>query len=324
LTSLLTVDVHLAPDDRRTALEDDARAGLTSTPKSLPPVWFYDDRGSRLFDEITRLPEYYLTRAERSILEAHADEIVAATGADTMVELGSGTSEKTKLLLDAMARTRALRSFVPFDVSEEVLREAATDISAAYGVDVHAVVGDFHRHLAEIPAEGRRLVLFLGSTIGNLTPSGRRRFLGDLDATMSFQDRLLLGTDLVKDPARLVAAYDDASGVTAAFNRNVLAVLNHELGATFQPSEFDHRAVWNEGERWIEMRLRSRHAQSVHIEALGLDIEFAPGEDLLTEISAKFTPEGVEAELWDAGFVMEKAWTNPEGEFQLTLARPYC
>jgi L-histidine N-alpha-methyltransferase len=167
-------------------------------------------------------------------------------------------------------------------------------------------------------------VLFLGSTIGNLTPQGRKRFLTDLDATMSFQDRLLLGTDLVKDPRTLVAAYDDASGVTAAFNRNVLLVLNAELHATFDPATFEHRAVWNAEEEWIEMRLRSTVDQVVRIADLDLDIEFAAGEDLLTEISAKFRPERVERELWDAGFVVEKTWTNPEGEFQLTLARPYC
>ena len=320
----LTIDVHLAPDAKRTALEADVRAGLTANPKSLPPVWFYDEAGSRLFDEITRLPEYYLTRAERAILDAHADEIVAATGADTLVELGSGTSEKTRLLLDAMARAGRPWRFIPFDVSEEVLCEASEDISAAYDVDVHAVVGDFHKHLADIPSDGKRLVLFLGSTIGNLTPPGRKRFLTDLDATMSFQDRLLLGTDLVKDPATLVAAYDDAAGVTTAFNRNVLLVLNEELHATFDPSTFEHHAVWNAEEEWIEMRLRSTYAQRVRIEDLDLDIEFAAGEDLLTEISSKFRPERVEAELWDAGFVVEKTWTNAAGEFQLTLARPYC
>jgi L-histidine N-alpha-methyltransferase len=320
----LTIDVHLAPDAKRTAIETDARTGLTADPKSLPPVWFYDETGSRLFDEITRLPEYYLTRAEKAILEAHADEILAATGADTMVELGSGTSEKTRLLLDAMSRSGALRRFIPFDVSEEVLCEASADISAAYDVDVHAVVGDFHKHLGDIPNDGRRLVLFLGSTIGNFTPQGRKRFLTDLDSTMSFQDRLLLGTDLVKDPDVLVAAYDDAQGVTAAFNRNVLHVLNAELHADFDPDMFEHRAVWNAEEQWIEMRLRSRAAQVVHVADLDLDVAFEDGEHLLTEISSKFTPDRVESELWDAGFVVEKTWTNPEGEFQLTLARPYC
>lgn len=320
----LTIDVHVAPDERRVALERDARAGLTASPKSLPPVWFYDERGSLLFDEITRLPEYYLTRAERSILVAHASEIAAAAGTDVLVELGSGTSEKTRLLLDALTAGGRLRRFVPFDVSEEVLRAAAADISASYGVAVHAVVGDFNRHLGQMPRGGRRLIAFLGSTIGNLTPAERSRFLFDLDAAMDHDDRLLLGTDLVKDRGRLLAAYDDAAGVTAAFNRNVLAVLAAELGADVDPDAFDHVAYWDEQERWIEMRLRSRRDQEVKILGLDLTVAFAAGEELRTEISAKFTPEGVAEELWAAGFVVEATWTDADGDFLLTLARPYC
>jgi L-histidine N-alpha-methyltransferase len=322
--SLLTVDVHVAPGDRRAAMERDVRTGLTATPKSLPPIWFYDERGSRLFDEITRLPEYYLTRAERSILDAHATDIAAAAGADVLVELGSGTSDKTRLLLDAMSRRGALRSFVPFDVSEEVLREAALDISATYGVDVQAVVGDFNRHLGCLPHHGRRLVAFLGSTIGNFTPAARRRFFADLDAAMQYDDRLLLGTDLLKDPLRILAAYDDSAGVTAAFNLNVLSVLNAELDADFDVDVFEHVARWDDKHEWIEMRLRSRVAHTVHIAALALSVDFAAGEDLLTEISAKFTPDGVERELWECGFVVEHTWTDAAGDFQLTLARPYC
>jgi L-histidine N-alpha-methyltransferase len=305
-------------------MEAEARKGLTATPKWLSPVWFYDERGSRLFDEITRLPEYYLTRAERSILDAHARDIVQASGADTLVELGSGTSEKTRLLLDAMSARGRLRRFVPFDVSEEILRSAAEDITDVYGVAVDAVVGDFHQHLGEIPQHGRRLVAFLGSTIGNLTPAERRRFLADLDVTMTHEDRLLLGTDLVKDRARLLAAYDDAAGVTAEFNRNVLRVLNNELGAHFDPDAFEHIAVWDEANRWIEMRLRSRGRQIVEIEELGMHVAFEDGEELRTEISAKFTPGQVERELWDGGFVVERTWTDPAGDFLLTLARPYC
>ena len=228
---VLTVDVHLPPDHRRAAMAADAESGLTATPKTLPPVWFYDEQGSELFDEITRLPEYYPTRAERAILRTHAAEIVRMAGADVLVELGSGTSDKTRLLLDAMAGAGTLQRFVPFDVSEETLRHAAAEIMAAYEIPVHAIVGDFHRHLGTIPRAGRRLVAFLGSTIGNLDPAQRRRFLFDLDATLDYDDWLLLGTDLVKNRARLVAAYDDAAGVTAAFNRNVLGVLDRELGA---------------------------------------------------------------------------------------------
>ena len=317
----LTVDVHLPSGALVEALARDARSGLSASPKSLPPVWFYDERGSELFDDITRLPEYYLTRAERSILTAHADDIAAAADADVLVELGSGTSEKTRLLLDAMAG-RQLRRFVPFDVSEPTLRTAAEAITAAYGIEVAAVVGDFHHHLDRIPRDGRRLVAFLGSTIGNLTPHQRRRFLADLGAAMDHDDRLLLGTDLVKDTARLVAAYDDAAGVTAAFNRNVLVVLNRELGADFDPDAFDHVALWNGRERQIEMRLRSRERQAITLDALGLRVGFAPGEDLLTEISAKFLEGQVRDELWRGGFAVERSWTDPAADFLLTLARP--
>jgi L-histidine N-alpha-methyltransferase len=297
---------------------------LSKSQKSLPPVWFYDQRGSELFDEITRLPEYYLTRAERAILVPKAREIAAAAKADTLVELGSGTSEKTRLLLDAMAANDALDRFIPFDVSEETLRSAANDIARTYGIEVCAVVGDFHRHLGAIPRVGRRLIAFLGSTIGNLTQAQRHRFLVDLDCNMDFEDRLLLGTDLVKPVARLLAAYDDSRGVTAAFNRNVLAVLNAELDADFDLTAFDHVAEWNKAERCIEMHLRARTAQYVTIRALDLTVAFEAGETLLTEISSKFTRGQVQDELWEAGFVVEDTWTDPDGDFLLTLARPYC
>jgi L-histidine N-alpha-methyltransferase len=320
----LTVDVHLPPDHRRAAMAADAESGLTAAPKTLPPVWFYDERGSELFDEITRLPEYYPTRAERAILQAHADEIVGAAGADVLVELGSGTSDKTRLLLDAMARAGQLQRFVPFDVSEETLRHAAADITAAYEIPVHAIVGDFHRHLGSIPRDGRRLVAFLGSTIGNLDPAQRRRFFVDLDATLDYDDWLLLGTDLVKDRERLVAAYDDAAGVTAEFNRNVLGVLDRELGAHFELDAFEHVARWNEDDRWIEMLLRSTRDQTIAIDDLELKVHFESGEEMRTEIAAKFTEEQVLEELWESGFVVETSWTDPDGDFLLTLAHPYC
>jgi L-histidine Nalpha-methyltransferase len=297
-------------------------AGLAARPKVLSPVWFYDEVGSRLFDEITRLPEYYLTRAERSILLARADEIVARAGADTLVELGSGTSEKTRLLLDAMAAAGTLRRFAPLDVSEEVLREAAADVAASYGIEVHAVVGDFSRHLGEIPREGRRMVAFLGSTIGNLVPEERARFLAELRATLGEADSFLLGTDLVKDRARLVAAYDDAAGVTARFNRNVLDVLNRELRGDFDPGLFDHVARWDEERRWIEMRLQARREQVVTLAAVERTVHFARGEEVRTEVSAKFTPDQVEDELAAAGLRSDRRWTDPAGDFLLTLARP--
>jgi L-histidine Nalpha-methyltransferase len=314
---------HLGPDDAVTALREDALAGLTATPRWLPPRWFYDERGSELFDRITRLPEYYPTRAERAILAAHAGDVAAASGAEVLVELGSGTSEKTRLLLTALRRAGTLRRFVPFDVDPSVLTAAASALTAEYpGLEVEAVVGDFTRHLGELPRQGRRLVAFLGSTVGNLEPGPRAAFLAELAATLQPGDSFLLGTDLVKNPARLVRAYDDAEGVTAAFNRNVLAVLDRELDADFDPAAFEHVAVWDPEHEWIEMRLRSRRDQVVHVRALGLEVPFAEGEELRTEISAKFRREGVAAELAAAGLVMTRWWTDPDGDFGLSLAAP--
>jgi len=321
MTIDVTVDVHLAPDATASALEADVRAGLGTTPKTLPPKWFYDDRGSELFDEITQLQEYYPTRTERSILVAHAREVAELTKADTLVELGSGTSEKTRLLLDALRDAGTLERFVPFDVSEQTLRDAAAAIAHEYvDVKVHAVVGDFEHHLGELPGGGTRLVAFLGSTIGNLAPRPRARFLAALAATLAPGDALLLGTDLVKDVGRLVAAYDDAAGVTAAFNRNVLAVLDRELDADFDPDRFEHVAVWNAAEEWIEMRLRSTRDQTVHLRGLDLTVRFADGEELRTEISAKFRRDGVERELAAAGFDLAEWWTDPAGDFALSLS----
>jgi L-histidine Nalpha-methyltransferase len=321
--TVLILDRHLTPADRRAALAADVRAGLTSVPRELPPKWFYDAAGSRLFEEITRLPEYYPTRREREILAVRADEIAAASGADTLVELGSGTSEKTRLLLDALARTGRLARFVPFDVDESVLSAAGAGVAAEYpGVAVHAVVGDFERHLGVLPSGGRRLVAFLGGTIGNLAPASRARFLAELRAGLSDGDALLLGTDLVKDPGRLVAAYDDAAGVTAAFNRNVLSVVNRELGADFDPSAFDHVARWDVEAEWIEMLLRSASAQEVAVRDLGLRVTFAAGEEMRTEISAKFRRDGLVAELAAAGLTMTRWWTDRAGDFAVSLSVP--
>ncbi|MGY1635316.1 L-histidine N(alpha)-methyltransferase [Geodermatophilus sp. SYSU D00742] len=314
---------HLDPGDAAAALRADALAGLTATPKSLPPRWFYDTRGSELFDRITRLPEYYPTRAERAILTVRAGEVAAASGADVLVELGSGTSEKTRLLLTALREAGTLRRFVPFDVDPSVLRAAAEAVTDEYpGVEVDAVVGDFTRHLAELPRSGRRLVAFLGSTIGNLEPEPRAAFLAELAGTLRPGDSFLLGTDLVKDSGRLVRAYDDAAGVTAEFNRNVLTVLNRELGASFDPAAFEHVAVWDPAHEWMEMRLRSRTDQVVRVAALGLDVRFAAGEELRTEVSAKFRREGVAAELAAAGLRLTHWWTDPDGDFALSLSVP--
>ena len=314
---------HLASGDAAAALRADALAGLTATPKSLPPRWFYDERGSILFDEITRLPEYYPTRAERAVLAAHGAEIAAASRAETLVELGSGTSEKTRLLLSALRDAGTLTRFVPCDVDASVLRAAAQSITAEYpGVAVDAVVGDFTVHLGALPRCGRRIIAFLGSTIGNLEPGPRAAFLAEVAAALEPGDSFLLGTDLVKDAGRLVRAYDDAAGVTAEFNRNVLSVLNRELGARFDPSSFEHVAVWNPGEEWIEMRLRSRVEQTVHVAALDLDVPFAAGEEMRTEVSAKFRRERVEEELAAAGLTLTHWWTDPAGDFGVSLSVP--
>jgi len=316
-----TMEVYLSRDELRAALENDIRTGLTSDPKELPPKWFYDTRGSELFDRITRLPEYYLTRAERWIINEYRHEIAPFTGADTVVELGSGTSEKTRLLLDAFVERHQLRRLVPFDVSQETLRRAAAALAEEYpGVEVHAMVGDFDHHLAELPGGGRRLVAFLGSTIGNYPPKARAEFLAALSAVMEQEDSLLLGTDLVKSPARLVAAYDDADGVTAEFNRNVLRVVNRELKANFHPNAFDHVARYDEDEEWIEMRLRSRVDQEVSVDALDLGVGFAEDEEMRTEISAKFRRRRVEDELAEAGLALARWWTDENGDFALSLS----
>jgi L-histidine N-alpha-methyltransferase len=303
-------------------IEQDVERGLRARPKDIPPKWFYDDRGSVLFDEITRLEEYYPTRCERAILHERALEIARSTDADTLVELGSGTSEKTRVLLDGMRDAGTLRRFVPFDVSKRTLHDAAAAIEQEYaGIDVQPVVGDFTLDLETIPPGGRRLVVFLGGTIGNLLPGARSTFLTDVAAMLGPDDHFLLGTDLVKDTDRLVAAYDDARGVTAEFNKNVLHVMNRELAADFDVDAFDHVAVFDTEREWIEMRLRSTRAQTVHLSALELEVEFEAGEEMRTEVSAKFTRARVEAELRAAGMRLVEWWTDPAGDFALSLAR---
>jgi L-histidine N-alpha-methyltransferase len=320
----VTVDVRLVPDDLRAALRRDARAGLSATPKAMPPVWFYDDRGCELYEAITRTPEYYPFRAERALLARSAGEIAAAAGATVLVELGSGTSEKTRLLLDAMAAADAgLDGYVPFDVAEGTLRTAAQAVADEMGIGVHAVVGDFHEHLEGIPDVDRpRLVAFLGSTIGNFAPDQRARFLGEVAGLLGPSDRFLLATDLVKPVERLIAAYDDAAGVTAAFNVNLLAVLNRELGADFDLARFAHRAVWDAANEWIEMRLLATDDMTVKVPEIDLVVEFAAGEQMRTEISTKFTPDRVADELAQAGLAVAGRWTDPAGDYLLTLARP--
>ncbi|MGH3623800.1 MAG: L-histidine N(alpha)-methyltransferase [Sciscionella sp.] len=316
------IDVHLSQEHTSRSLRMDVLNGLSARPKTLPPKWFYDARGSELFEQITALDEYYPFRAEHEILTDRADELAEVTGARTLVELGSGSSEKTRLLLDALTAEATLRQFVPLDVSESALREAARAIAAAYpGVDVHGVVGDFSEHLDRLPGVVPRMVAFLGGTIGNLAPSERAKFLASVRGVLESGEWLLLGTGLVIDPAVMVPAYDDASGVTAEFNRNVLRVLNNELGADFDPAAFEHVARWNAEHERIEMWLRATRRMRVAVPGVGMAVDFAEGEELMTEISTKFRREVVADELSAAGFELRHFWTDRAQRFAVSVAR---
>jgi L-histidine N-alpha-methyltransferase len=320
----VVVESHLGGGEQRT-LADDVLDGLTKPFKELPPKHFYDARGAELFDRICELPEYYPTRCERAILDADSAAIVAATGATELVELGSGTAAKTRLLLAAMHEAGTLDRYVPIDVTESMVHACATDLAATFdGLRVHGIVGDFERHLDRVPEpvpSGPRIVAFLGGTIGNFTPGSRRRFLRSLGRLLGDDGYLLLGTDLVKEPAVIEAAYDDATGITAEFNRNVLHVVNRELDADFVPEAFDHVAFFDRDREWVEMRLRARRPQRVTVAALGLTVTFAAGEELRTEISAKFTRMRIEGDLAAAGMELVEQFTDPEGRFALNLAR---
>jgi L-histidine Nalpha-methyltransferase len=316
------LDNHLPADFLSDGLRHDVRAGLSANPKTLPPKWFYDERGSALFEQITELPEYYPTRAERSILVARAADIADRTKARTLVELGAGSAAKTRLLLDALAQAGTLDQYVPVDVSVSMLVDAGEALSREYpDLTVHAVAADFEHHLDRVPDGGPGLTAFLGGTIGNFEPAARAEFLAALRSGMDPGDWLLLGTDLVKDPAVLVSAYDDAAGVTAEFNRNVLHVINRELRADFDVDAFRHIAVWDAEAEWIEMRLESLTDQKVRLAELDLTVGFGQGEQVRTEISAKFRESGVRAELAAAGFAMQDWWTDDEGRFALSLSR---
>jgi L-histidine N-alpha-methyltransferase len=328
----VTFHDHLPPHHAAEQLRRDAAAGLTSRPKVLPPKWFYDKTGSELFERITTLPEYYPTRAEREILAARAGEIVAATGCRTLVELGSGSSEKTRLLLSALTAARdddahGGAAYVALDVSDDALRDACQALADEYpGLAVTGICADFETPLDTLPG-GRpeshgRLVAFLGGTIGNLEPEQRARFFADLRGRLGPGDRFLLGADLVKSPDVLVPAYDDAAGVTAAFNHNVLDVLNNGLGADFRHEDFEHVAVWDDEHEWIEMRLRAVRDVLVGLPAIGLVVAFDAGEELRTEISAKFRREGLTTELDTAGFAPAGWWTDQEARFSLSLWSP--
>ena len=315
------VSVLLDPDWASGSLVEDVRRGLSAHPRTLPPKWLYDDVGSHLFDEITRLPEYYPFAREYAILTEHAVEIATASGATTVVELGSGTSEKTRILLDAFTATGQLTRFAPIDVSEGTLRASADRIVARYpGLEVEAVVGDFTLHLAHLPRVGRRMVAFLGGTIGNLYQEERGAFLGALADTLEPGDSLLLGTDLVKSSDRLIAAYNDRQGVTADFVLNSLRVLNRELEADFDLTGFSYVPFWDPHMERMDLRVRSEMPQRVTIPGANLVLDMAGGEEIRVEISTKFRVSKIAAELEAAGFGVTRVWTDDDGDFALTLA----
>jgi L-histidine Nalpha-methyltransferase len=322
-TALIEIEVHLPAGGTLAGLAEDVREGLSSPFKEIPPKYFYDERGSELFEAITELPEYYPTRAERSILEAEAGEIVSAANPTTLIELGSGAASKTRCLLDAMSDAGSLETYVPVDISEEITRRVAEELIAEYdGLRVHGIVCDYETHLERVPREEGALIAFLGGTIGNFRPGPRRSFLARIATLMYPGDRFLLGTDLVKDPAVLEAAYNDSAGITAEFNRNVLRVINRELDANFDPDGFEHVAFWDADNEWIDIRLRSLAEQFIDLRALDMRVHFARNEEMRTEISTKFTRERLEASYAAAGLELDEWWTDPDQLYAVSLARP--
>ncbi|HEX5929354.1 MAG TPA: L-histidine N(alpha)-methyltransferase [Solirubrobacterales bacterium] len=320
---MIAIDVHLDADAAATMARD-VRAGLCAYPKELAPKYFYDDRGSRLFEQITELPEYYPTRAEREVLDERSAEILAAAGAPgTLVELGSGSAAKTRHLLDAMRDASTLQTYVPVDISEEITQRTAASLVDEYpGLAVRGLVCDFEQHLERIPdGEGRRLIAFLGGTVGNLYPRQRHAFLERIAALLGPGDHLLLGTDLIKDADRLEAAYNDGAGITAEFNKNVLEVLNRQLGADFELDSFEHVARYDAEAERMDIRLRSLLDQEVRLEELDLEISFAAGEEMRTEISTKFTRERLESVYAGAGLQLRGWFTDSAGDYALSLAR---
>jgi L-histidine N-alpha-methyltransferase len=321
-TDRVSVEVNLPPGGPLSGMAADVRAGLTRPFKEVSPRYFYDERGSQLFEQITRLQEYYPTRCERAILESRSPDIVAAARPRTLIELGSGSAEKTRVLLDAMCATGCLRTFCPVDISEEITRETAARIAEDYpDVEVRGVVCDFELDLERMPVGGPRTIALLGGTIGNFVPQQRAGFLRRICNLLGPDDRFLLGTDLVKDRETLELAYDDPQGVTAEFNKNVLAVINHELGADFDLDGFEHRAYWDPDNLWMDIRLRSLSDQVVNVSALDLLVTFQEGEEMRTEISTKFARPGLEGIYAEAGLEITDWWTDPEGLFALSLAK---
>ncbi len=318
----IQIDSHLPDGWAEGAMRDDITRTFTSRPRILPPKWLYDDEGSRLFDQITRLEAYYPTEAERALLALRAADIAAISGASTVVELGSGTSDKTRTLLDAFWAAGQLRRFVPLDVSESTLIDAAGALAKRYpGLGVHAVVGDFTRHLSELPVGDRRLVAFLGGTVGNFYRSERAEFFAAMASALDSGEWMLLGIDLAKDIERILAAYDDADGVTEAFIRNSLVVLNRELDGDLDVEGFEYTPMWDHRYDRVDMRLRAVAPLHARLDALDLDIEFEEGEELRVEISTKFRPEWLEAELAGAGFDVDHLWTDDADDWGLILAR---
>jgi L-histidine Nalpha-methyltransferase len=316
------VEVRLPPGGPLSGMAADVRIGLTKPFKELSPRYFYDERGSRLFEAITEVPEYYPTRAERSILELHSHEIVAAAaGPATLIELGSGSAAKTRVLLDAMRDAGSLAAYAPVDISEEITRATAEAVADEYGIAVHGLVCDYERDLERIPLSAPRMIAFLGGTIGNFEPAPRASFLARIANLLGPDDRFLLGTDLVKDRARLEAAYNDGAGVTAEFNKNVLAVLNRELGADFDLDAFEHVAFWDDENLFMDIRLRSLRRQLVVFTDLGMTVAFERGEEMRTEISTKFAHRGLEGIYREAGLELVEWWTDPDGLYALSLAR---
>jgi L-histidine N-alpha-methyltransferase len=319
---MIAIEVHLDADAAATMARD-VRAGLCAYPKELLPKYFYDERGSQLFEQITELPEYYPTRAERQILDLCSAEILATAGCpETLVELGSGSAAKTRHLLSAMRDCDSLDTYIPVDISEEITQRTAAELVEEYpGLNVHGLVCDFEQHLERTPdGLGARMIAFLGGTIGNLYPRGRHAFLERIAALLGPGDHLLLGTDLIKDHARLEAAYNDAAGVTAEFNKNVLRVLNDQLGADFDLDAFEHVARYDEEAERMDIRLRSLADQEVRLDDLDLDVHFASDEEMRTEISTKFTRERVESAYAGAGLELRGWFTDPAGDYALSLA----
>ena len=303
------------------ALARDVNVGLRMRPKSIPPKHFYDAHGSLLFEKICDTSEYYPTRTEQSLLERNGQAIVTTTNPTCIVELGSGSARKVSTILGAVEQTGARCTYVPFDVSRSIVEASSSALVARFPwLSIHAIVGDFDKHLEALPRRGPTLFMFLGGTIGNFTPEEASAFLKQLAAHMQPEDHFLLGTDLVKDSDVLNRAYNDADGVTAAFNKNVLRVINHKLKGCFDLDSFEHIAYFDPDKAQIEMYLESLERQTVRIEGLEMDVEFAAGERILTEISRKFTKDGVRRMLKTAGLELT-SWFEPlDGYFGLSLA----